>query len=41
VHDQTLRHINHRHPPNEIADLLALPDSLAHEWYARGYLILS
>lgn len=37
VHDQTLRLINHGHTPNEIAELLELPDSLAHEWYARGY----
>lgn len=37
VHDQTLRLINHGHTPNEIAELLVLPDSLAHEWYARGY----
>src|ERR1700712_1403600 len=37
VHDQTLRLCNHGHTPNEIAELLELPDSLAHEWYARGY----
>ncbi|MBN8959792.1 MAG: MBL fold metallo-hydrolase [Rhizobiales bacterium] len=37
VHDQTLRLINHGHTPNEIAELLTLPDSLAHQWYARGY----
>lgn len=37
VHDQTLRLINHGHTPNEIAELLTLPDSLSHEWYARGY----
>jgi alkyl sulfatase BDS1-like metallo-beta-lactamase superfamily hydrolase len=37
VHDQTLRLANHGHTPNEIAELLTLPDSLAHEWYARGY----
>jgi alkyl sulfatase BDS1-like metallo-beta-lactamase superfamily hydrolase len=37
VHDQTLRLINHGHTPNEIAELLELPDSLAQEWYARGY----
>jgi alkyl sulfatase BDS1-like metallo-beta-lactamase superfamily hydrolase len=37
VHDQTLRLINHGQTPNEIAELLVLPDSLAHEWYARGY----
>jgi alkyl sulfatase BDS1-like metallo-beta-lactamase superfamily hydrolase len=41
VHHQTLRLINHGHTPNEIAELLALPDGLAHKWYARGYLILS
>jgi alkyl sulfatase BDS1-like metallo-beta-lactamase superfamily hydrolase len=37
VHDQTLRLINHGHTPNEIAELLELPDSLAGEWYLRGY----
>ncbi|MGO4711451.1 alkyl/aryl-sulfatase [Bradyrhizobium sp. 2TAF24] len=37
VHDQTLRLINLGHTPNEIAELLELPDSLAHEWHARGY----
>ena len=37
VHDQTLRLCNHGHTPNEIAELLELPESLAHEWYARGY----
>ena len=37
VHDQTLRLANHGHTPNEIAELLKLPDSLANEWYARGY----
>jgi alkyl sulfatase BDS1-like metallo-beta-lactamase superfamily hydrolase len=37
VHDQTLRLINHGHTPNEIAELLELPDSLAQEWYARDY----
>jgi alkyl sulfatase BDS1-like metallo-beta-lactamase superfamily hydrolase len=37
VHDQTLRLINHGHTPNEIAELLELPDSLAQEWYVRGY----
>ncbi|MBN9001667.1 MAG: MBL fold metallo-hydrolase, partial [Rhizobiales bacterium] len=37
VHDQTLRLINHGHTPNEIAEMLTLPDSLAHQWYARGY----
>jgi alkyl sulfatase BDS1-like metallo-beta-lactamase superfamily hydrolase len=37
VHDQTLRLVNMGHTPNEIAELLELPESLAHEWYARGY----
>jgi len=37
VHDQTLRLINHGHTPNEIAEILTLPDGLAHQWYARGY----
>jgi alkyl sulfatase BDS1-like metallo-beta-lactamase superfamily hydrolase len=37
VHDQTLRLVNHGYTPNEIAERLTLPDSLAHEWFARGY----
>jgi alkyl sulfatase BDS1-like metallo-beta-lactamase superfamily hydrolase len=37
VHDQTLRLINLGHTPNEIAELLELPDSLAREWCLRGY----
>jgi alkyl sulfatase BDS1-like metallo-beta-lactamase superfamily hydrolase len=37
VHDQTLRLANLGHTPNEIAEMLELPDSLAREWYARGY----
>ncbi|HVV40502.1 MAG TPA: alkyl sulfatase dimerization domain-containing protein [Nitrobacter sp.] len=37
VHDQTLRLANHGHTPNEIAELIELPKSLAHEWALRGY----
>jgi alkyl sulfatase BDS1-like metallo-beta-lactamase superfamily hydrolase len=37
VHDQTLRLINLGHTPNEIAEMLELPASLAGEWALRGY----
>lgn len=37
VHDQTLRLANHGHTPNEIAEQLTLPESLASSWFARGY----
>ena len=37
VHDQTLRLINHGFTPQEIAEQLTLPQSLAHEWFNRGY----
>ncbi|MGP8121648.1 MAG: alkyl/aryl-sulfatase [Xanthobacteraceae bacterium] len=37
VHDQTLRLANLGHTPNEIAELIELPDSLAREWALRGY----
>jgi alkyl sulfatase BDS1-like metallo-beta-lactamase superfamily hydrolase len=37
VHDQTLRLANLGHTPNEIAELIELPESLAHEWALRGY----
>ncbi len=37
IHDQTLRLANHGLTPSEIAEQLALPPSLAAEWYTRGY----
>jgi alkyl sulfatase BDS1-like metallo-beta-lactamase superfamily hydrolase len=37
IHDQTLRLANHGLTPNEIAEQLALPPTLASEWYTRGY----
>ncbi|HUD50615.1 alkyl/aryl-sulfatase [Parvibaculum sp.] len=37
VHDQTLRLANHGLTPLEIAEEIALPPTLASEWYSRGY----
>ena len=37
LHDQTLRLINHGYRSAEIAERLALPQSLAKEWHVRGY----
>jgi alkyl sulfatase BDS1-like metallo-beta-lactamase superfamily hydrolase len=37
IHDQTLRLANHGLTPLEIAEDLALPPTLAAEWYTRGY----
>lgn len=37
VHDQTLRMANHGLTPLEIAEQLALPPTLAAEWYTRSY----
>ena len=37
IHDQTLRLANHGLTPTEIAEQLALPPTLAAEWYTRGY----
>jgi alkyl sulfatase BDS1-like metallo-beta-lactamase superfamily hydrolase len=37
VHDQAVRLLNQGHTPNEIADTLRLPSSLANEWFARDY----
>lgn len=37
VHDQTLRLANHGLTPVEIAEEIALPPTLAAEWYTRGY----
>jgi alkyl sulfatase BDS1-like metallo-beta-lactamase superfamily hydrolase len=37
AHDQTLRLMNHGLGPTEIAETLALPQSIARHWHARGY----
>ncbi len=37
IHDQTLRLINHGYTSIEIAEMLELPESLATEWFNRGY----
>ena len=37
IHDQTLRMANHGLNATEIGEALALPPSLAAEWYTRGY----
>jgi alkyl sulfatase BDS1-like metallo-beta-lactamase superfamily hydrolase len=37
VHDQTVRLMNLGHTPQEIAELIQLPPSIAREWHARGY----
>lgn len=37
LHDQTVRLMNEGLVPDEIANRLKLPDSLAREWYNRGY----
>jgi alkyl sulfatase BDS1-like metallo-beta-lactamase superfamily hydrolase len=37
VHDQTLRWANHGQTPEEIAERLRLPPSLASEWHTRSY----
>ena len=37
IHDQTLRMANHGMTPLEIAEVLALPPTLASEWHTRGY----
>jgi alkyl sulfatase BDS1-like metallo-beta-lactamase superfamily hydrolase len=37
LHDQTVRLLNMGLKPREIAETLKLPDSLANEWFARGY----
>lgn len=37
IHDQTLRLANHGYTKEEIAEQLELPDSLAKEFYNRGY----
>ncbi len=37
IHDQTLRLANSGYNKEEIADQVALPDALGHEFYNRGY----
>lgn len=37
LHDQTVRLLNQGHTPNEIAEELTLPATLANQWYARDY----
>lgn len=37
IHDQTLRWANHGLGPEEIAERLSLPPSLAMEWHTRDY----
>ncbi len=37
IHDQALRLANHGYTMVEIAEMLELPDTLAKEWYNRGY----
>ena len=37
LHDQTVRMMNEGLLPDEIANRFRLPDSLAKEWYNRGY----
>lgn len=37
IHDQTLRLANHGYTKEEIAEQIRLPDSLAQEFYNRGY----
>lgn len=37
IHDQTLRLANHGLTPLEIAEEIALPPTLASEWYTRDY----
>jgi len=37
IHDQTLRLMNKGYVADEIAERLALPAGLEHEWHCRGY----
>jgi len=37
IHDQTLHLANQGYTMNEIAEMIKLPESLAKEWYNRGY----
>jgi alkyl sulfatase BDS1-like metallo-beta-lactamase superfamily hydrolase len=37
IHDQSVRLLNRAYTPNEIAETLKMPASLASDWSARGY----
>lgn len=37
LHDQSVRLMNKGYTPEEIAEVIALPDALASKWYNRGY----
>jgi alkyl sulfatase BDS1-like metallo-beta-lactamase superfamily hydrolase len=37
IHDQSVRLLNRAYTPNEIAETLKMPASLANDWSARGY----
>jgi alkyl sulfatase BDS1-like metallo-beta-lactamase superfamily hydrolase len=37
IHDQSVRLLNHGYTPNEIAETLKMPASLANDWSTRGY----
>jgi len=37
THDQTLRLLNHGYTPNEISEMIKLPESLAKGWDVRDY----
>src|SRR5215470_13117140 len=37
IHDQSVRLLNRGYTPNDIAEILTLPVSLAADWSARGY----
>ncbi|MGA1341538.1 MAG: alkyl/aryl-sulfatase [Hyphomonas sp.] len=37
LHDQTVRLMNRGYTAEEIAEVIALPDSLGSKWYNRGY----
>jgi alkyl sulfatase BDS1-like metallo-beta-lactamase superfamily hydrolase len=37
IHDQSVRLLNHGYTPNEIAETLRMPASLANDWSTRGY----
>lgn len=37
LHDQTIRLMNKGYTASEIAEVIALPESLAGKWYNRGY----
>ena len=37
MHDQTLRLANHGHTPDEISDMLSMPESYANQSHVQGY----